>query len=139
MAHDWLDCLRTVELPRGRRRGPRLPAPGAFCTEISDEHERYSMVSDLSPTGLRLHRPSIGPQSRSVQVELDLPGVDELIWAKGVVCFDRVWRAGTGRVLHTTGIEIVRAAGRHLRLLRDYALEHAGRFGTYADRRLLAR
>jgi hypothetical protein len=131
--------MRTVELPGGRRQGPRLPAPGAFCTEISDDHERYSMVSDLSPTGLRLHRPSIGPQSATVQVEFDLPGVDELIWARGVVCFDRVWRAGGGRVLHTTGIEIVRAASRHLRLLREYAYDLAWRFGPYGERRQAAR
>lgn len=97
------------------------------------------MVSDVSPNGLRLHRPSLGPQSRAIQVEFDLPGVDELIWAKGVVCFNRVWRAAGGRVLHTTGIEIVRAAGRHLRLLREYAFDQAWRFGPYAERRAAAR
>jgi hypothetical protein len=110
-----------------------------FCTEIADEQERYAIVSDVSPTGLRLHRPYAGPPGRSLQVELDLPGSDELIWAKGVVCFDRVWRAAGGHVLQTTGIEIVRAAGRHLRQLREYALDHAGRFGPYAERRAAAR
>jgi hypothetical protein len=42
-------------------------------------------------------------------------------------------------VLTTTGIEIVRAASRHLRMLREYAFDHAWRFGPYADRRLAAR
>lgn len=100
-----------------------MPAPGAFCTEISERHERYAMISDVSPRGLRLHRPSTGPMERMVQLEFDLPGVDELIWAQGMVRFNHLWRAGQGPVLHTTGIEIVRAAGRHLRLLRDYALQ----------------
>jgi hypothetical protein len=139
MAHDFLDCLRKIEVPGGRRLEPRLPAPGAFCTEVTDERERYAMVADLSPTGIRLHRPSMGPQERTVQVELDLPGIDELIWAKGVVCFNRVWRAAGGPVVHTTGIEIVRAASRHLRLLREFAFDQAGRFGDYAERRVAAR
>src|SRR4051812_46418100 len=139
MAHDWLDCLRNLESSRGRRQEPRIPALGAFCTEISDGEERYSIVSDVSPTGLRLHRPYRGGQSRTVQLEFDLPGVDEVIWAKGVVCFDSVWRAAEGQVLQTTGIELASAAGRHLRLLRDYTPEHASRFGQYAERRAATR
>jgi hypothetical protein len=139
MAHDWLDCLRNTGSPRGRRQEPRIPALGAFCTEVADDQERYAIVSDVSPTGLRLHRPYRGTQSRTLQLEFDLPGVDELIWARGVVCFDSVWRAAEGHVLQTTGIELASAAGRHLRLLRDYAFDQATRFGHYAERRAAAR
>lgn len=135
MSHDWLDCLRNPPKPRARRQAPRIPAPGAFCTEIADGHERYAIISDVSPIGLRLHRPSWGPQARTVQLEFDLPGVDEMIWARGVVCFNKVWRASEGKVLQTTGIELRGVAGRHMRLLRDYAFEHASRFGHYAERR----
>ena len=119
----------------GRRREPRIPALGSFCTEITEELERYSIISELSPTGLRLHRPYGGAHSQMVQLEFDLPETDEVIWARGVVCFDSVWRGGDGQLLHTTGIELVTAASRHLRLLRDYAMAHAQRMRSYAERR----
>ena len=138
MAHDWLDCLREPVSRQGRRRGPRVPALGSFCTEINGELERYSIVSELSPTGLRLHRPYRGAHSDTLQLELDLPETDEVIWARGVVCFDSVWRARDGQLLHTTGVELVAAASRHLRLLRDYALAQAARVSGYAERRQTA-
>jgi PilZ domain len=139
MSHDFLDCLRNLVVPGGRRQEPRVPAPGSFCTEIAGDHERFAMVSDVSPTGLRLHRPFGGARVSTVQLELDLPGIDELIWAKGVVCFDTVWRGAEGQLLQTTGVELAGAAGRHLRLLRDYAFAEAARFGDYAERRAAAR
>jgi hypothetical protein len=125
--------------PRGRRQEPRVPAPGSFCTEIAGDEERFVMVSDVSPTGLRLHRPYRGGRVSTVQLELDLPGIDELIWAKGVVCFDTVWRGAEGQLLQTSGIELAGAAGRHLRLLRDYAFSEAERRPDYAERRAVAR
>ena len=126
--------MREPPSRQGRRRAPRIPALGSFCTEITGELERYSIVSELSPTGLRLHRPYRGAHSETVQLEFDLPETDEVIWAKGLVCFDSVWRAADGQLLHTTGIELVAAASRHLRLLRDYALARAS--SGYAERRL---
>src|SRR4051794_34351380 len=148
MASDFLDCFRIVDelellelrpieaAPRApaRRLQPRIPAPGGFCTEISEFHERYSMISDVSSAGLRLHRPYSGMHSRTVQLELDLPGIDEVIWATGVVCFDSVWRSAEGQMLHTTGVELA-AAGRHLRMLREYAHDQAARFSGYSERR----
>jgi hypothetical protein len=134
MGHDFLDCLKIPGVSARRRTQPRIPSPGAFCTEISDWQERYSILSDVSATGLRLHRPYSGVHSSTVQLEFDLPGVDELIWASGVVCFDSVWWAD-GRLLHTSGIEIQAAAGRHLKMLREYAFDRAPRFAGYADRR----
>ena len=96
-------------------------------------------LAQISPSGLRLHRPYRGKQPKTVQLEFDVPGVDELIWAKGWVCFDRVWRSTEGHLLQTTGIEIASAADRHLRLLREYTYAHARRFGHYAERRADAR
>jgi hypothetical protein len=138
MSHDFLDCLRDWarerrDRPEGRRRAARIPALGSFCTEISGELERCSIVSDLSATGLRLHRPYRGGHSEMVQLEFDLPGTDEVIWAKGVVCFDSIWQSD-GQLLHTTGVELVAAASRHLRMLRDYSMDHAPR--QYSERRL---
>jgi len=135
MAHDWLNCLRNPVAPRLRRQSPRVPAPGGFCTEISDLGDRYAILSEVSSSGLRLHRPYQGDQSPVVQLEFDLPGVDELIWAKGVVCFARVWETPEGQVLQTTGIELAGVAGRHQRLLRDFAFDRASHFDHYAERR----
>ncbi len=135
MSHDFLDCLRNLVPSPRRRLQPRAPSPGGFCTEIVDGDERFALISDVSPTGLRLHRPYRWPQRATVQLELDLPGVDELIWAKGVICFDSVWRGAEGQLLQTSGIELAGAAGKHLRLLRDYALAEVTRTGGYAERR----
>jgi hypothetical protein len=97
------------------------------------------MLSDLSPDGLRLHRPYSGTRAEIVQIEFDLPGIDEVIWAKGVACFDLIWRPKGASTpwLHTTGIRIAAAAGAQLKLLRDYAREFAPRFTNYAERRAL--
>src|SRR5262245_52360437 len=101
MPHDFLDFMRIPRPGRRRRKQPRIPAFGSFCTEIGGDHERYAIVSDVSATGLRLHRPYDGRRCGTVQLEFDLPGVDDMIWAKGVVCFDWIWRAPEGRILHT--------------------------------------
>src|SRR4051812_35803863 len=124
MAHDWLDCLRPV-IATPRRQQPRIPAAGAFCTEISDEGERYALMSDVSATGLRLHRPYRGSPARTLQLEFDLPGIDELIWARAIACFDTIWRSAEGELMHTSGLELSRAASGHLRLLREYTFDHA--------------
>ena len=51
-----------------------------------------------------------------VQLEFELPEVDEIVWAKGEVCFDRLRPSATGPV-RSTGIRLVAAATRHLRML----------------------
>ncbi len=116
-----------------RRGGVRAKATG-LCTEISGEAEQLGLLLDVSESGLRLERPHMGlggprglPRERVVQLEFEHPAVDELIWAKGVIRFDKLepLKDGMGptRVLRTSGVEIVAAAGRHLRLLRDFVLD----------------
>lgn len=84
------------------------------------------MIIDLSQTGVRLERPFTGGRTpETVQLEFELPGVDEIIWAKGEVSFDRVRRAPAGLtgLVRTTGIRLAAAAARDLRMLRDYVYE----------------
>ena len=108
-----------------RRSVPRIGVE-AFCSEILDGRERHAVVLDLSSTGLRVARPYTGGRTpREVQLELELPGVDEIIWAKGHVCYERIRPAspGTmalGRIVRTSGIRLVAAAARDLRVLREY-------------------
>ncbi len=73
-----------------------------------------------------MQRPLGGPRRRALQLEFEIPGVDELMWAKGVICFDQLWcvepasMGDMSGLLRTSGIEIVAAAERHKRLLREY-------------------
>jgi PilZ domain len=107
-----------------RRGGLRVDAEG-LCTEITESAEQLGLLVDVSESGLRLERPyqpMMRTRERVVQIELEHPGVDELLWVKGVIRYDKLEQSA-GRVVRTSGIEIVAAAGRHLRLLRDYVGE----------------
>ncbi len=121
-----LSCL-TIPYMRDHiltgRSQPRIPLT-SLCSEIVAEREQFAFVVDLSEHGLRLERPLRGrADSRIVQLEFTLPEVDEIIWAKGEICFDQLrpaHAAGTPGALRTSGVRLVAAAGRHLRMLRDY-------------------
>jgi hypothetical protein len=105
-----------------RRMAPRIGVE-ALCSEIIDGRERHALVADLSPEGLRLSRPYVGgPTPRLVQLELELPGMDEIIWAKGHICFDQIHPGRTGLV-RTSGVRVAAAAARDLRILRDYVID----------------
>jgi hypothetical protein len=87
------------------------------------EGDRAAVVVDLSPDGLRFERPWTGPlMDDRVQLELELPEVDEIAWLGGEVCFDR--RKG---LVQTTGLRVISAATRDLRRLREYVMERARR------------
>ncbi|HVV84619.1 MAG TPA: PilZ domain-containing protein [Kofleriaceae bacterium] len=112
-----------------RRIDPRVDVE-TFCSELLPREERPAMVVDLSPLGARLERPYLGgPTPREIDLELEVPEIDEVIWARGEVCFDLVTQAKPGTrggpfgLLRTTGVRLVRAASRDLRLLRDCVFE----------------
>jgi hypothetical protein len=113
------------------RSQPRIQM-STMCSEIVGEREQFAFVVDVSEQGLRLERPLRGrADSRIVQLEFTLPEVDEIIWAKGEICFDQLRRTPDPTApgpLRSSGVRLVAAAGRHLRMLRDYvhsALESA--------------
>lgn len=116
----WMDA---------RRIDPRVDVE-TFCSELVDRGERAAMVVDLSPVGARIERPYLGgPTPREIDLELEVPEIDEVIWARGEVCFDMVSQAPAGSrggplgLVRTTGVRLVRAAGRDFRILRDAVLE----------------
>jgi hypothetical protein len=116
---------------RPRRLVPRIGVE-TLCTEIADGVERPGFVVDLSERGVRLERPYTGGRTPKVmQLELELPGIDAILWARGEACFDRV-RSVRGTLMRTTGIRIAAAAAHDLKLLRDFVVEtrrtmvHAG-------------
>jgi hypothetical protein len=104
------------------RRKPRLGVE-AFCTEIVDGRERHGTVLDVSEEGVRLTRPFVVGQrrARDLQLEFELPGIDEVMWARGEICFDQL-KPGKLGLIRTTGVRLARAAARDLRMLRDYVM-----------------
>jgi hypothetical protein len=104
----------------------RVPVE-TLCSEVVADREQYGLIVDLSESGLKLQRPLRGRvESRIVQLEFELPDADEIVWAKGEICFDQLWRAppgaGASGAIRTSGIRLVAAATRHLRMLRDYVI-----------------
>lgn len=112
-----------------RRLAPRVHLDG-LCGVVSRDELRYASLVDLSALGLRLERlfdPALA--SRFVQLEIELPGTDEIVWARGEVIFARLTPMGgrhpdgQPRLRCRAGIRIDRVAGQERRLLRDYVIE----------------
>jgi len=122
-----------MQLPDPRRQGPRVTVE-SWCGVVTHHDLRHASVLELSELGVRLERvfdPRVA--ARTVALELELPGVDEIIWARADVVFARltplggVHASGQPRLLCRAGLRIADAASRHLRLIRDYV------FASYAQ------
>lgn len=111
-----------------RRESPRIDVE-ALCWEVVDGRASTSLAVDLSSVGVRIERPYLGgPTRREVQLELEVPGVDEVMWAKGNACFDvvvptRSPAGGPLGLIRRTGYRLVLAATRDLRMLRELVVE----------------
>lgn len=111
-----------------RRISPRIDVE-ALCWEMVNERETSALIVDLSTEGARLERPFLGGRiQREVPLQLELPGIDEVMWARGDVMFDQIVQTsspsgGPFGLLRRTGYRIAIAAARDLRLLRDYVYE----------------
>lgn len=72
-----------------------------------------------------MERPFVGGRiEHEVPLQIEVPGIDEVMWARGEVVFDRLIEAksigGPFGLIRRTGYRIAVAAARDLRLLRDY-------------------
>ena len=118
-----------------RREGPRIDVE-AMCWETIDGKETSSIAVELSPIGVRLERPYTGgPTRQDVPLQLEIPDVDEVIWAKGEACFDRLVPTtsplgGPLGLVRRTGYRIVVAARRDLKMIEELVIE------TYRARQL---
>jgi len=99
-----------------RRGAPRVGVD-AMCWEVGDGGERSAVLIDVSPDGVRIERPW-GLARRRIQLELEMPGTDDVVWLAGEVRFER-----PRGLLVQTGVKVVAAAARDLRRLRDYVLD----------------
>ena len=120
--------MGTMKRPARQRAHPRV-AVETFCTAIGDDPDTHAIAVDLSPRGLRIRRPVTGRMPRTVQLELEIPGIDELLWAVGEVRYDRLHSPahtparGIPGLVRTCGIHILAAASYHRRLLREYVAD----------------
>jgi hypothetical protein len=110
-----------------RRESPRIDVE-TLCWELIDGRETSGLAVDLSANGLCLERPYAGgPTRREVPLQLEIPGIDEVMWARGDACFDvvvasRGVNGGPLGLVRRTGYRIV-AAQRDLRRLREVVTE----------------
>jgi hypothetical protein len=134
-----------MNLLDARRRAPRISVDG-FCSVASDEDLAHASMSNLSTLGLRLERPFDPAKARPiVQLEIELPGIDEVVWASAVVTHAYLTpmpgrRAdGQPRFWCKAGLRIADASRSERRMLRDYVVDQlvARRSDGVCDRRVL--
>ena len=109
-----------------RRKNGRVPL-SVMYNELVRDRARLGVIVDASEDGLRVERvlSSTHNDARIVQLEFELPGSGEVIWAKGEICFDSMWRPpeSSSTLVRASGVRVVAAAQKHLRLLRDFVRE----------------
>lgn len=117
-----------MTFPDPRRQTPRIRIAG-LCTLVSDDDLRPASYSNLSVHGLRMELPFDATKTgRRLQLELELPGTDELMWALAHVTHAHLSPMGgthpdgQPRFWARVGLEISAGSRRDRRLLRDYVL-----------------
>jgi hypothetical protein len=118
-----------VNLLDARRCAPRISVDG-LCGVAANDELRHAAMTDLSTLGLRLERPFDPKTARPiVQLEIELPGIDEVLWASAAVT--HAWLTpmpgrtadGQPRFWCRAGLRIADASRRERHLLRDYVIE----------------
>lgn len=106
-----------------RRESPRIGVE-ALCWELVDRHEVSGLAVDLSTMGLRIERPYVGGHTRrEVPLQIEVPGIDEVMWARGDAVFDTVVPGGPTGLLRRTGYHLTLAASRDMRMLKEFVFE----------------
>ncbi len=113
-----------------RRRAPRITVDGLCGVVTNDDGLRPAAMSNLSTLGLRLERPFDPKTARPVvQLEIELPGIDEVIWASATVTHAHLTPMpgrtpdGEPRFWCRAGLRIADVSQCERRLLRDYVVE----------------
>jgi len=133
-----------MNLLDARRRAPRISVDG-FCGVASDDDLHHASMSNLSTLGLRLERPFDPAKARPiVQLEIELPGLDEVVWASAVVTHAYLTPMpgrrpdGQPQFWCKAGLRIADASRRERQLLKDYVVERLVRRSEgVCDRRVL--
>jgi hypothetical protein len=115
-----------VNLIDHRRRTPRIAVTGS-CGVVANDELQHATISDVSVAGIRLER-AFDPRTaqRVVQLAIELPGIDDVLWARAEVSFavltpmrDRT-PDGQRRFWCRAGLRLAELCRRERRLLHDY-------------------
>ncbi len=111
-----------------RRESPRIDVE-ALCWELVDGKQAGGLAVDLSSMGLRIERPYTGgPTRREIQLEIEIPGIDEVMWAKAEASSDILVptvspAGGPMGLIRRTGYRLLAAASRDLRMIRELVFD----------------
>lgn len=102
-----------------RRLGFRVPFEAMVTSYVRDRPVR-GLATNLSDSGLNLSAISMlaPPPGSVVGIELDLPGLDDSIWAAGQICYRQDDHMASG-----LGVRFLAMARSHARLVRDFCIE----------------
>lgn len=109
-----------------RRRSPRILVDG-LCAVVANDHLEHASMLDLSEHGLRIERMFDPAHAHPrVQLEIDLPGIDEVVWASAHITSARLTPLpgrrpdGEPRFWCRAGLRLDQLCRRERHLLRDY-------------------
>jgi hypothetical protein len=114
-----------------RRQAPRISTE-ALCGVVAGRGLplRHATMVDLSWLGLRIELPfDHRTAGRAVQLELELPQLDEIVWARGHVTFAQLTPMGgfhadgQPRLWCSAGVHLDVVAPSERDLLRDVVME----------------
>lgn len=102
-----------------RRRTDRIPV-GFYVRQMVDGDPYRCFTTNLSTRGIFVERVLSPMERRSnvVQIEVPLPGLDDTLWTRGEVVYDRF-----ETLFHGTAIRFTGMANKHRRLLRSWLAE----------------
>ena len=102
-----------------RRLGIRIPFETMVTSYVHDRPVR-ALVSNLSDSGMNMSAITMlaPPPGLVVGLEIELPGMDESIWASGRICYRKDDRMASG-----LGVRFVAMARSQARVVRDFCIE----------------
>lgn len=102
-----------------RRLGYRIPFESMVTSYVHDRPIR-ALATNLSDSGLNMSAISMvaPPPGLVVGLELDIPGLDDSIWAAGRICYRTDDRLASG-----LGVRFIAMAKSHARMVRDFCIE----------------
>jgi PilZ domain len=132
-----------VNLLDARRRAPRVVVDGFCSVAAANDELHHASMSDLSTLGLRVERPFDPATARPVvQLEIELPGIDEVVWASATVTHAYLTPMPRGadgqpRFWCRAGLVIANTSRAEGRMLHDYVVERLVARAACAQRRSL--
>lgn len=102
-----------------RRLGFRIPFEAMVTSYVHDRPIR-GLAANLSDSGISMSAVSMlaPPPGMLVGLELELPGIEDSIWALGRICYRKDDRLASG-----LGVRFVEMAKSQARTVRDYCID----------------